>query len=82
MDRLDMVFTPRRGGWLNIVESELSVLTRQSLDDRLASEMAVYQTRHSLEHTRQHRTNRNRLAPHQSILRPDAAESHADFKSI
>lgn len=41
MDRLELVFTPKHGSWLNIAESELSVLTRQSLDDRLASETAV-----------------------------------------
>jgi hypothetical protein len=31
MDRLELVFTPKRGSWLNIAESELSVLTRQCL---------------------------------------------------
>lgn len=41
MDRLELVFTPKHGSWLNVAESELSVLSRQSLDDRLASEAAV-----------------------------------------
>ena len=41
MDRLELVFTPKHGSWLNIAESELSVLTRQSLGDRLGSEAAV-----------------------------------------
>lgn len=41
MDRLDLVFTPKHGSWLNIAETELSVLTRQSLDDRLATQAAV-----------------------------------------
>ena len=41
MDQLDIVFTPKHGSWLNIAESELSVLTRQSFDDRLGSESAV-----------------------------------------
>jgi len=41
MDRLNLVFTPKHGSWLNIAECELSVLTRQSLDDRLESEAAV-----------------------------------------
>jgi len=43
MDRLELVFTPKHGSWLNVAESELSVLTRQSLGDRLASESAVQQ---------------------------------------
>ena len=41
MDRLELVFTPKHGSWLNVAESELSVLTRQSLADRLGSEAAV-----------------------------------------
>ena len=41
MDRLEMIFTPKHGSWLNIAECELSVLTRQALDDRLESETAV-----------------------------------------
>ena len=41
MDRLELVFTPKHGSWLNIAESELSVLTRQSLGDRLGSMAAV-----------------------------------------
>ena len=35
MDRLNLLFTPKHGSWLNIAESELSVLTRQALNDRL-----------------------------------------------
>ena len=41
MDRLELVYTPKHGSWLNIAELELSVLTRQSLSDRLGSEAAV-----------------------------------------
>ena len=41
MDRLDLVFTPKHGSWLNVAECELSVLTRQSLGDRLADEAIV-----------------------------------------
>ena len=41
MDRLELVFTPKHGSWPDIAESELSVLTRQSLAERLGSEAAV-----------------------------------------
>ena len=41
MERLELVLTPKHGSWLNIAESELSVLSRQSLSDRLGSEEAV-----------------------------------------
>jgi hypothetical protein len=39
--RLEMVHTPKHGSWLNIAESELSVLTRQCLDRRIATETEV-----------------------------------------
>jgi hypothetical protein len=35
--KLELVHTPKHGSWLNIAESELSVLTRQSLDRRIAT---------------------------------------------
>jgi DDE superfamily endonuclease len=34
--RLDIHYTPKHGSWLNIAEVELSVLTRQCLDRRIA----------------------------------------------
>jgi transposase len=34
--RLDLVYTPRNGSWLNVAEIELSVLSRQCLNRRLA----------------------------------------------
>jgi hypothetical protein len=35
--RLELVYTPRRGSWLNVAEIELSVLTRQCRDRRIAT---------------------------------------------
>ena len=50
--KLDGVFTPKHGSWLNIAEIELSVLTRHGLKPRVASKeelerqaMAWYKTR-------------------------------------
>jgi hypothetical protein len=40
-DKLELVHTPKHGSWLNIAESELSVLTRQSLNRRIATRMEV-----------------------------------------
>ena len=34
MDRLDLVFTPKHGSWLNIAEYEPNMLPRQSLGGR------------------------------------------------
>jgi len=36
-DRLEIVYTPKHGSWLNIAECELSVLSRQALKRRFAS---------------------------------------------
>ena len=34
--KLDVVYTPKHGSWLNVAECEFSVLTRQCLDRRIA----------------------------------------------
>jgi hypothetical protein len=39
--KLELVHTPKHGSWLNVAESELSVLTRQCLDRRIAQAEAV-----------------------------------------
>jgi len=35
--RFELHFTPKHGSWLNVAESQLSVLSRQALDQRIAS---------------------------------------------
>ena len=35
-DKLEFVYTPKHGSWLNIAECEFSVLSRQCLDRRIA----------------------------------------------
>jgi len=35
-NRIELIHTPKHGSWLNIAECELSVLTRQCLDRRIA----------------------------------------------
>src|SRR6185369_285996 len=49
-NRLEIHYTPKHGSWLNMAETELSVLSRQCLDRRIddreqmAREIAVWQT--------------------------------------
>jgi hypothetical protein len=49
LERLEIHYTPKHGSWLNMAETELSVLARQCLDrriadrDDLAYEVAVWQ---------------------------------------
>lgn len=38
LDRLDFHYTPKHGSWLNIAEIELSVLSGQCLDQRIADQ--------------------------------------------
>ena len=42
-DRLEIVYTPKHGSWLNIAECELSVLSRQALKQRFASKEELTQ---------------------------------------
>lgn len=37
LQKIDFVYTPKHGSWLNVAEIELSVLTRQGLTHRVAS---------------------------------------------
>ena len=39
--KLELVHTPKHGSWLNVAESELSALTRQCLDRRIAVQQEV-----------------------------------------
>ena len=41
LEKLEFVFTPKHGSWLNIAEIELSVLTRQGLKTRVESKEAL-----------------------------------------
>lgn len=38
LGKLEFVYTPKHGSWLNVAEIELSVLTRQGLTQRVASQ--------------------------------------------
>ena len=41
MKKLEIVYTPKHGSWLNIAECELSVLSRQALQKRFATKAEV-----------------------------------------
>ena len=38
MSKLDLVYTPKHGSWLNMAEPELSIMTRQCFSDRVSSQ--------------------------------------------
>lgn len=41
LDRLEFHYTPKHGSWLNMAEIELSVLSRQCLDERIPDESTL-----------------------------------------
>lgn len=53
--KLKLVHTPKHGSWLNIAESELSVLTRQCLAGRIDTIDAVAHEAHAWHKDRNHR---------------------------
>jgi hypothetical protein len=56
--RLEIHYTPKHGSWLNMAETELSVLSRQCLDrriddrDRMAREIAAWQANRNANNSR------------------------------
>lgn len=50
--RLEIHYTPKHGSWLNIAEIELSVLTKQCLDRRIAEIDTLRQETKAWEHER------------------------------
>lgn len=50
--KLEVVHTPKHGSWLNVAESELSVLTRQCLDRRIAKLNVVAEEARTWSHQR------------------------------
>jgi hypothetical protein len=53
--KLELVYTPKHGSWLNVAESELSVLTRQCLDRRMATQGEVAEEAHRWKERRNRR---------------------------
>jgi DDE superfamily endonuclease len=50
--RLEIHYTPKHGSWLNMAETELSVLSRQCLDRRIASQEILAREVAAWEHQR------------------------------
>ena len=41
LDKIEFVFTPKHGSWLNMAEIEFSVLTRQAIRGRIADKQLL-----------------------------------------
>jgi transposase len=58
LNKLEFVFTPKHGSWLNVAECELSVLTRQGLKERVASKEEVLRQVTAWYETRNEKTTK------------------------
>jgi hypothetical protein len=52
IDRLEIHYTPKHGSWLNMAETELSVLTKQCLNRRIPDQATLIAEVAAWEHTR------------------------------
>jgi len=56
--RLEIHYTPKHGSWLNMAETELSVLSRQCLDRRIESKTIIAREVATWEHERNNRQSK------------------------
>lgn len=52
LDKIELVFTPKHGSWLNMAEIELSVLKGQGLSDRIPSKAILIEQVRNFENQR------------------------------
>lgn len=55
-EKLELVYTPKHGSWLNVAEIELSVLSRQCLDRRMPERSLITQEAAAWEERRNQQT--------------------------
>lgn len=60
LDRLELHYTPKHGSWLNVAEIELSVLSRQCMDRRIADAPALIHEIDRWQTDRNHRPSKVR----------------------
>jgi len=62
LDKIEWHYTPKHGSWLNMAESEISIMNSQCLDRRLdsvsamAAELAPWEAKCNARHARMHWT--------------------------
>jgi DDE superfamily endonuclease len=62
LDRIEFHYTPKHGSWLNMAETEISIMNRQCLDrrldgqERLAAEVAAWEDKRNAREVRIHWT--------------------------
>lgn len=66
LDKLEFVFTPKHGSWLNMAEIEFSVLKRQAIKQRIPDKEAL---KESVKHWQQNRNEKQAKANWQFTTR-------------
>lgn len=60
LDRIEFHYTPKHGSWLNVAEIELSILSRQCLNRRIAEASTLIREIESWQTDRNHRASKVR----------------------
>ena len=64
VERFEWHYTPKHGSWLDMAESELSVLSRQCLDRRIPDKQTLIEEVAAWENSRNKQPRQGRLAVH------------------
>jgi len=78
-DRLEFVYTPKHGSWLNMAEIELNVLTKQCLNRRIDNIKTV---REEVKAWQNHRNNRDARIKWQFTTKDARVKLHRLYPSI
>jgi transposase len=78
-DRLEFVYTPKHGSWLNMAEIELNVLTKQCLNRRIDNTKTV---REEVKAWQNHRNNKDARIKWQFTTKDARVKLHRLYPSI
>jgi transposase len=78
-DRLEFVFTPKHGSWLNMAEIELNVLTKQCLNRRIKK---INTVKAEVKAWQDHRNNKKAIIKWQFTANQARTKLHRLYRSI
>ncbi len=79
MDRLEFVFTPKHGSWLNMADIELNVFTKQCLNRRIEK---INMIKSEVKAWQNHRNNKNAKIKWQFTTDDARVKLHRLYPSI
>ena len=78
-DRLEFIYTPKHGSWLNMAEIELNLLTKQCLNRRIDNKKTV---RAEVKAWQNHRNNKDARIKWQFTTKDASVKLHRLYPSI